>query len=300
MIDEILLCYGEFVNRDAELKRFCSILDEDEYIGMVVNGEAGIGKTWLQKRLIYECREVRKMRWAKTLYLATHIYNYMAVLRMLRDDIGPEYFQPFTDLLNYFTKPDYNLTFNVQNATDVKILEGAELADVKVNEITGQKIIIQDLNISSPREDKEIREQERMYKLTQQFLEDLTAALKGENVVILIDDVEEMPEETKQWLWDDFINGVLKRNLSNVRFVLCIDQKPELNNEFLRRKVRIGGLKSLTEEHIIEYLTKRNIGDEGSRKLLAGLIMANVQGNPKKMADMVTTFVEHQRNKEDD
>ena len=116
MNDEILIRYGEFVNRDAELKRFCSIVDEDEYIVMLIYGEQGIGKTSLQKRLIYECREVRKMRWAETFWLNTRSYNYMTVMRKIRDDIAPQFFQPFTDLLNYFTKADYNLSINVAPA----------------------------------------------------------------------------------------------------------------------------------------------------------------------------------------
>jgi hypothetical protein len=298
MIDEILLRYGEFVNRDSELKHFCRILDDNEYIVMVINGETGIGKTSLQKRLIYECREIRKMRWAETFWLDTRSYNYMTIMRKLRDDIGAESFQPFTDLLNYFTKPDYNLTLNVQHAGEINILKDADLKDVKVNEITGQKIYIQDLNINTPREDKAIREEERMFKLTQQFLTDLTAALGKENVVILIDDVEKMPPETSKWLWTEFIRAVLDRNLSNLRIVLCIDDKPEID-EFLQRKVRIGNLKLLAEEHIVEYLNKRKVGEEAARKALASMIMAKGHGKPSEMVEMVKMFLDYLRSKED-
>src|SRR5947207_5143097 len=158
MNDEILIRYGEFVNRDVELQRFCSIVDEDEYIVMLIYGEQGIGKTSLQKRLIYECREVRKMRWAETFWLNTRSYNYMTVMRKIRDDIAPQIFQPFTDLLNYFTKVDYNLIINVTPAGNVNILNDAKLDDVKINELIGQKIEIHDLNINPPREDNAIRE----------------------------------------------------------------------------------------------------------------------------------------------
>src|SRR5690242_18145200 len=161
MTDEISLRYGEFVNRDGELKRFCNIVDDTEYMVMVIYGETGIGKTSLHKRLIYECRDVRNMRWAETFWLNTRSYNYMTVMRKIRDDIGADKFQQFTDLLNYFTKSDYKLTLDVQHAGGINVLDKAEIKDSEIGTVAA--VVIKDLNINTPREDKEIREQERMF-----------------------------------------------------------------------------------------------------------------------------------------
>lgn len=298
MTDEILLRYGEFVNRDTELKRFCSIVDEDEFIVMVIHGEKGIGKTSLLKRLIYECREVRKMRWAETYFVdATRSYNYITVMRSIRDTIGPEFFQSFTDLLNYFTKPDYNLRINLEGP-EVKMMEGADLNNVSIKEMTGHKVEIHDLNLNTPREDKMIREEERMHRLTRQFLQDLTAAFVNERIAVMIDDIEQMPPETQSWLWNELVRGVFDQDLKNIRFVFCIADEPKLD-EFLKRRVRSGPLKVLSEKYVIEYLVKRKVGNEVERQTIAEMIMAVAQGNPLGMTNMVNAFLDRKRSQEE-
>lgn len=298
MNDEIMFHYGRFVNRHNELKDFCSILEKNDFSVMVIYGEEGIGKTALKKRLIYECREVRKMHWAETFRVdKTRIYNYLTIMRMIRNKIGEEFFQPFTDLLNYYTKTDYNLQLNVEPAGQIKMLENADLKDVTVNQIVGQKIEIHDLYINTPREDKMIREEERMHRLTQQFLKDLTGALGNQQIVILIDDVELMLPETQSWLWSELVRGVLDQGLANIRFVFCVDKEPELD-DFLKEKVHRGKLKVLSEKYVIEYLNKRQVGTEIERQTIASMIMAEVQGNPRGMADMVDRFIERQQRKQ--
>lgn len=304
-MDEIIIRYGEFVDRTRELKRFCSIVDEDEFVVMLIRGEKGFGKTSLQKRLIYECREVRKMRWAYTYWVDTRNYNYMTVMRMVRDAIGQQFFQAFTDQLNYFTKADYTLNVNIQTAgSGVNILNDAKLDNVKVGEIVGQKIEkieIHDLNIDKPREDKIIEEQERMFKLTQQFLSDLRTALGTERIVILIDDVEEMPPETRKWLWSELVKTVLDLNVTNIKFVFCIDcvdAEPQLDDLVLR-KVQSGRLSVLKEEHIREYLSKRKVGTDAQCEAMATMMVLNGADQPLKMANMVTAFLERQRQKKE-
>ena len=298
MADEILELYAEFVNRDTELKRFCGVLDEDKFTVMVIYGEKGIGKTSLLKRLIYECREVRKMRWARTYFVdATRVYNYLTVMRAIRDAIGPEFFQPFTDLLNYFTKPDYELRIKMEGP-EVKILDGASLTSSSIKEVTGNKVEIHDLNINTPREDKMIREEERMHRLTRQFLQDLTSALPNERIAIMIDDIEQMPAETQSWLWNELVRGVFDQDLKNIRFVFCIPDEPKLD-EFMKRKVLSGALKVLSEKYVIEYLVKRQVGNDMIRPALATMIMGNSQGNPSLMVSLVNGFLDQLRVQEE-
>lgn len=299
-MDELTIIYNEFVNRGTELKRFCRILDENEYAVMVISGETGMGKTALHKRLMYECREARKMRWAETYAVNTRTYNYLYILRKLRDDIGEIHFQRFTDLLNYFTNKNYEFKLSVPAAGSINILNEAHLENSTIEQVIGQQIVIHDLHIDEPRDDKAFREEERMYKLTQQFIADLTAALNGEPLVIFIDDIEQetMPPETMKWMWTEFVKGIMDKGLQHIRFVFSISTEPQVPDALLERKVRAQKLALLTEEYVFEYLNKRNVGED-YRKGLGEMIMAMGQGKPSQMADMVKLFLNRMRDKED-
>lgn len=296
MIEELKLRYEHFVNRNGEINRFCDILEKDEYFVMLVSGDSGMGKTALHKRLVYECHELRKIRWAETYWIKTRTYNYLSILRKIRDDIGQIHFQHFTELLNYFTKTGHELRINVQNAGSINVGDHLHAENSEIENLIGQQIIIKDLNLTEPREDKTIREQERMYKLTQEFILDLEKALNGSQLVIFVDDVEKMTPETGLWLWSELIRGLMLKRLTNVRFVLCIDNAPELEEDVSTR-VRIGKLQFLREEHVVDYLKRRRVGEtEESRKELAELIYSVTNGKPSAIVSMVKLLLEKRKN----
>jgi predicted ATPase len=297
MIEELKLRYERFVNRNGEIKRFCDVLEKDEYFVLLVSGESGMGKTALHKRLLYECEEMRKIRWAETYWLNTRTYNYLAILRKIRDDIGEIHFQHFTDLLNFFTKSSYELTLNVKNAGSIQVGNEMKVDHSEIENMIGQQIIIKDLNLNEPREDRTIREQERMYKITQEFISDLEKALNGSKLVIFVDDVEKMTPETGLWLWSEFIRGLMLKGLTNVRFVLCIDNAPQLEED-VGRRVRVGKLQNLKEEYVLDYLKRLQVGEtDDIRKALAEMIFAQTNGKPSAVAGAVQLFKEFRENK---
>jgi len=297
-IEDLKIRYAQFVNRKSEIDHFCEILSEDKHSVMLVSGEPGMGKTALHKRLLYECLEVKKVRWAETFWINTRDYSYLAILRKIREDIGEIHFQHFTDLVNFFTQQKYELTLNVQNAGSINVGDGLIAENSEIENMIGQQIIIKDLNLTEPRQDRTIREQERMYRLTQEFISDLEKALNGDQLVILIDDLEKMPPDTGKWVWSELIRGVMLKGLRNVRFVLCIDNEPSLDDEDLSRKVRTGKLQPLTETYVFDYLTRREVGEtEATRKAVAEMIFAETNGKPSGVASMVKTLLELQKKK---
>ena len=90
-----------FVDRQAELGRFCEMLETDEKPIMIVWGDDGIGKSSLLARLIHECA-TRKLRRAEVFATKSRFNTYLEILRKIRDDLGPEFFSSFTQLVNYF------------------------------------------------------------------------------------------------------------------------------------------------------------------------------------------------------
>ena len=89
-----------FVDRHVELGRFCEMLENDEKPIMIVWGDDGIGKSSFLARLIHECAS-RKLRKAEVFASKNRFNSYLEILRKIRDDLGPELFPNFTQLVNY-------------------------------------------------------------------------------------------------------------------------------------------------------------------------------------------------------
>jgi hypothetical protein len=91
-----------FVDRKAELDRFCDMLESDEKPVMVVWGEDGIGKSSFIARLIHEC-STRQLRKAEVFATPDRFNSYLKIMRKIRDDLGAELFPKFTQMVNYFS-----------------------------------------------------------------------------------------------------------------------------------------------------------------------------------------------------
>jgi predicted AAA+ superfamily ATPase len=97
---------AEFVDRGPEMDLYTRVLDGNNYQIMMVSGATGMGKTSLLLRMVHESAQ-RKLRKAEVTWTDTFVYDYTAVLRKLRDDLGLEHFGAFTDLINYYTDANY-------------------------------------------------------------------------------------------------------------------------------------------------------------------------------------------------
>jgi AAA ATPase-like protein len=285
MTNEQLLILDEFVDRDAELDAFCEILSSTDKIIMVVSGDKGIGKTWLLARLMHVCVE-RRARTVEVARSGSANYDYLTIMRKIRDGVGEKYFNRFNDLVNYFTVASYNPKLIIEHQGSIAVAENMTMDNSSVRDVIG--LNIQDLNYHAPRSDKEVPEAERKYRLTELFTACLTAALEVEPLMVFIDDVEEMLGETRQWLWLNLVKSVQKGRLSNIKFVLSIREDP-LDAEFDRLLRKAASSKRLApwgEVHVHEYLEKRGIPKEHCGTMAWSLMKA-CKGNPQAIASFV-------------
>ena len=115
---------AEFVDRTDKMELFCRMLESDEKHIMSVWGDAGMGKTSLRLRMVHECAQ-RKLRKAEVECGGTRTTGYLAIMRKIRDDVGLEYFNPFSDYVNFLTDPNYqpkiSLNINVQGVRGVVV-----------------------------------------------------------------------------------------------------------------------------------------------------------------------------------
>lgn len=281
---------AEFVNRSDEINAFINILDTGEPPIMIVWGHGGVGKSYLLSKMIHECAH-RGLHKAEVFWTDTRNYDYLAIMRKLRDDIGVQYFYSFTDLVNYYTVPQYELRVSVEGS--VNVANNATIENSNTGDIAG--VVIKDLMIPKPRSDIAVPEDEKLTRLTDEFISNLNLALQeyasDKPLIVFMDAVEKMSEDTRNWIWDELFGSVRDGRLPNIRLVLCGRQEPpdDFDREVLQL-IEEAELKPLEHKHIIEYLEKRGI-EENLRDALATMLIVNTEGNPLQLANSVDAFL---------
>jgi hypothetical protein len=281
---------AEFVDREDEMARFVGMLDDATRGLMVVWGEGGVGKSSLQAKMKHELAR-RQVRKAEIVWTDTYAHDYLAIMRKLRDDLGVEHFKAFTDLVNYFTVPQYNLTINLEGAAKVSVLEGAKIEGSTVGDIAG--VVIKDLMLVAPRADKEIPEAERLTRLTAVFVPCLAAATAQAPCVVFLDAVEKMTADTERWIWGELLGRSRDGQLPNIKFVLCGRKEPQLDRTW-NRACEVKQLRPLERQHIVIYLEKRGVTAEG-REQMADVLLIASKGNLLNLATLVDAYLNLQQ-----
>ena len=293
MTTELERRLAEFVNRDNEMDLFCEVLETDQKPIMIVWGGGGVGKSSLLARMIHECA-CRKLRKAEVIWTETRNHDYLAIMRKIRDDVGVDYFKPFTDLVNFFTVPQYELKIKLASAGSIAVAQDAQIEGSTIEDIAG--IVVKDSMIVMPRPDIAVPESERMVRLTDRFIENLAIALQsGPPLVIFFDAVEKMTEDTRKWVWFELLKSVQDNRLYHIRLVLCGRERPLLDRD-MQIIVEEAELLPLALENIIDYLVKRGVS-ESSRNDLASMLWVATKGNPLQIATLVDGFLKLQKRK---
>jgi len=285
-----------FVDRQAELGRFCEMLENDEKPIMIVWGDDGIGKSSLLLRLIHECAS-RKLRKAEVFASRTGFNTYLEILRKIRDDLGPELFPNFTQLVNCLfpnpLQPRAPIKIDIGGGAQ-SVLERAKLENVTIHgDVAG--VIIKDFMINVPDPSMNIPLQDRMNLLTTEFLKDLAPIVQNEMLVVLFDDIQELTDETYKWLWEGIISALEEGRLKNIRFVLCGRAKPQLEGAAVL-SVKEAPLQPLGLSDVENYLDRIGHVEEG-RLAAAQMLWAASGGVPLKVAKAVDSYFEFFKDK---
>jgi hypothetical protein len=253
MPTELEIRLSEFVDRDKEMTRFCRMLDSGERTIMFVSGGGGFGKSSLLARMIHEC-SLRGLRKSEITWTETQNHDYLGIMRKVRDDLGAQHFQKFTELVNQLTDPSVRLTLEM-GSSNIRVAEGMRVENSSVGDIAG--IIIKDNMFVVPKGDRSIPESERMIPLTAAFIQNVGAAARDAGpIVVFFDAVEKMTRETAAWVLGELFRAVQEGALKNVFFVYCGREKPSVDR-FLESIVEETELGPLKKEDVVLYLQKR-------------------------------------------
>jgi hypothetical protein len=271
-----------FVDRDKEMACFTEMLRPDCKPIMLVWGESGIGKSSLLARMIHECA-LRKIRKAELTWTDTRNHDYLAIMRKVRDDVGVDEFKAFTDLINFFTVPKYELQISYAGP-EINVKGG------QVGDIAG--IVVKDVMLNAPRQDMAVPEAERMARLTDSFFSSLAEATRGGLLVVFLDAIEKMSLDTEKWICCEFVRAISEGQLRNVRLVACGQRKPDLPE--YRTHVEEARLLPLGKPHIVEYLAKLGVVEE-QREFAAGILLDATKGKLSDIANLAEGILMRQK-----
>lgn len=292
---------AEFVDRAAEMDLYAKVIDESDRQIMLVSGGTGMGKTSLLLRMIHESAQ-RKLQKAEVTWTDTLVYDYMAVLRKLRDDLGLEHFGAFTDLINYYTDANYQprldvrLNVDLGPQTSVKVAEGSQITGSAVGDIAG--VLIRDNMIVVQRPDIAVPIEVRREELTRRFLAGLHDASANQRIVVFFDSFEKTSEATAQWVWEQLLPPVRDGQLPNVRWIICGQRSPPQDRDWLDF-LALAELKPLGPGDVEAYIRKRVAGQvqmsDETFRYLAGMLQVATNGRPTDVAEKVDLFLASQR-----
>ena len=285
----------QFVDRAREFMGFEKMLGSPDICIMCFYGPGGIGKSLLVSRMINEC-ENRGLRWVYIEWEDSRRYNYMDVMRKIRDDTEPSLFELFNDRVNFYTVPEYNLKIPIEGGAieNVEVLSGGEIKQSGVSVHLGHKVEIKDLMINIQRPDRDVTEDEIIIGCTHTFMPCLKAVIGDKPLIIFLDALEKADERTLHWIKNELLKRVRDEEIPNL-FIALSGRKPfELDPSFFEISDEYE-LQPFQANDILEYLVKRGFEEEDNK--LADFIHYTFKGNPKEIATSVDSFIRFQRKK---
>lgn len=280
---------GEFVDRTEEMSIFSNFLEPGASTAIQLKAPGGSGKSSLLTKMQCQCREMG-IPSVTILWTGNRSYNYLDVMRQIRDALDQQGFEEFNDLVNHYTEPGYTLKLSVDS--NVSVADGATISGT-TGDVSG--VVIRDSKFLLPPSSREEQERERKVRLTDCFLRCISSLLRDCRMVVFFDAAEKMPSDTQAWIWEELLPAV-DVGLLGLRVVVSGRQHPEIEAD-LARRIEFISLKPLEEEHIIEYFRKRGL-DEPSEDL-AFVALQGTKGHPLDLAILVDAFLKRKRSRPD-
>jgi hypothetical protein len=253
-----------------------------------------MGKTSLMMRMTHECA-LRGLLKAELEWSSLDVLDYMSVMRKFRDSLGVECFGGFTDLINYYTDPNYtpqlDINVNVKGGV-IQVAGGAQISGSTVGDVAG--VVLRDNMIVVHRPDITVPLEVRREQLTQRFVQGLSQLSAERKVVLFFSVTEKMSELTYQWVWEQLLKPVLDGTLPNVRAILLGQRPPPVDRD-LAEFIACAQLRPLAVDDIEAYIAKRAEGaaaiSEETRRELASMVHAMTRGRPADVSTAVDLYL---------
>lgn len=240
-----------FVNREKQYQGFLKMMGgETTKTIMMIESQADMGKTWVVQRMRMHCEE-QAIPVMHVDFRDRRPYDYLALVRLARDQMGQAAFLKLTETINNFTGVNININagaggINVSNMQQSALSAGGDIAGgsiIKDNQFT--------INA-----DTEMARRAAESQINDAFFGSLKELLAEKKGVFLFDSYEDVTTEADRWIRDYLLLQVREKNLLNALVVIAGQKTPDPEGS-LKPMVAKTGLDLFTQDHVREYIMER-------------------------------------------
>jgi hypothetical protein len=267
-----------FVDREKQTDGFLKMLQgETERTIMAIEAAAEMGKTWTIQRMRHQRRP----------------WDYLAIVRQARDQMGAPHFNLLTQTINESTGVNIQLsTGSGAGGVDLSVgTQGSQISDsqIEVGDVAGRDIIKD--NFFYVQADSDTTRRAIEARITDAFFTCLVGLPQDKPAVFFFDSYEEVTEEADRWIQSQLLARIRDGQLPNVIVVLAGREVPEFERSSWRHCLASTGLSPFEMEHIVEYIIERR----KLNHLDVETILKTSGGHPGllgKMADIASLEIE--------
>jgi hypothetical protein len=282
-----------FVNREKQTKGFLKMLSgETEKTIIAIEAPAEMGKTWTIQRMRHEC-SLQQVPNAHFDFRDRQPWDYLAIARQARDQMGASHFNLLTQTINDSTGVNIQLSTGAgAGGVDLSVgTGGAQISDsqVQVGDVAGRDIVKD--NFFYVQADSDTTRRAIEVRITDAFFTCLAELAKEKPGVFLFDSYEEVTKEADRWIQSQLLARIRDGQLPKTIVVLAGRELPELDRSSWRHCLAATGLTPFELEHIAEYI----IDKRGLTQLDVNTVFRTCGGHPGllgKMADIASLELE--------
>lgn len=281
-----------FVNRAREMGELEHMLIDSQVRVLCLWGPGGMGKSVLLSKMLQVCNN-KGLNTAYVQWETDRGYNYLDVMRQIRDQTGPDtLFQLFNDKVNFFTNPEYKVKIQVEGGAigDVHVLENGEIQKSNVTVHVGHTVEIKDLQLKLDRSDAEAAR--IPFQLMEAFVPCLKALMQSNPVVVVFDGMEKPDTSTKNWIWSEVLTLVRDQIIDKL-FLILAGREQFVPDPSFFDCTRVLELRPLGRNDVEDYLHRRGVAECSADFL--NLILAGSGGQPLKVGETVDLFMRYQQ-----
>ncbi len=276
-----------FVNREKQYQGFIKMLARKTPKAiMLIEAPAEMGKTWLIQKMRAHCRQsgVPVMH---VDFRDRRAHDYLSLVRLSRDQMGAQFFNPLTEVINKFTSLEVNIAIESTRpaAGPVQVSVG------DISDVSGGEVIVAGGDVIKDNQfyiqaDSDVARRAAEMRINDAFFACLGALLQKSAAVFLFDSYEDVTPEADRWLGEYLLLRLGEGQLPNALLVVA-GRKTFDAAAALKPLVAKTDLDLFSDDHVREYIVKRR-GIEGLDLETIVKTCGGFPGLLAKMADVAT------------